>query len=81
MPKDDEQENKEESDEESDEEFVETKRRRISHHPGRWANDPNEDIITPEDVTDEMLQNVADYVSEKVYDSSSRGKFIQKIFM
>jgi len=43
------------------------KRRRISH-PKRWVKDPNVDVPTPEDVTDEQLENVAEYVSEKVYD-------------
>ena len=41
------------------------KRRRISH-PKRWLKDPNTDVPTPDDITDEMLDNVADYVSEKV---------------
>jgi len=46
------------------------KRRRISH-PKRWLKDPNIDVPTPDDITDEMLDNVADYVSEKVYNTVS----------
>ena len=34
--------------------------------PTRWAKNPNVDVAAPEDITDEMLDNVADYVSEKV---------------
>ncbi len=35
--------------------------------PSTWCFNPNQDILAPEDVTDEMLDNVADYVSEKIY--------------
>ena len=39
-------------------------------HPQRWFMNPNENVLQPEDVTDEMLDNVADRVSEKVYNQS-----------
>ena len=32
---------------------------------------PNVDVLTPEQITDEMLENVADKVSEKVYDAEN----------
>ena len=32
-----------------------------------WMKDPNINILMPEDITDEMLANVADRVSDKVY--------------
>ena len=37
----------------------------------RWAFDPNVDILNPVDVTDEMLEKVADCVSVKQYNSKS----------
>ena len=36
----------------------------------RWAHDPNAEVLTPDQVTPEMLDNVADYVSSKVYSHS-----------
>ena len=36
-------------------------------NPGMWMKDPNINILMPEDITDEMLANVADRVSDKVY--------------
>ena len=47
-------------DEDCDNEPV-VKRIRISC-PSRWVTDPNVDTPTPEDITDEMLDNVADNV-------------------
>ena len=47
-------------DESSDEEgytIISGARHRRSH-PNRWCFDPNVDIVMPEDVTDEMLDNV-----------------------
>jgi len=38
--------------------------------PTRWHKNPNTDVPTPDDITDEMMENVADAVSEKVYDQS-----------
>lgn len=56
-----------------DEEFIEpaAKRQRTPRIcPERWNHDPNTKIPSPDDITDAMLDNVADYVSEKVYGSS-----------
>jgi len=36
-------------------------------NPGMWMKDPNVNILMPEDITDEMLANIADRVSDKVY--------------
>ena len=36
-------------------------------NPGMWMRNPNINILMPEDITDEMLANVADRVSDKVY--------------
>ena len=44
-----------EVDEDEEEEYA--KRPRISH-PKRWIKDPNIDVLQPEDVTEEMLDNV-----------------------
>ena len=49
----------------SDDEFK-PKRRRV-FHVSRWKIDPNVDVPTPDDITDDMLENIADFVSEKVY--------------
>jgi len=52
----------------SDEEFIEyigPKKRKSMPH--MWAFNPNDRIAKPEDVTQRMLDNVADYVSQKVY--------------
>ena len=38
--------------------------------PSRWACNPNEDMVMPEDVIDNMLASMADYFSRKVYDQS-----------
>ena len=40
-------------------------------NPARWMIDPNEKIPSPDEITQEMLDNVADRVSEKVYNSGS----------
>ncbi len=58
------------SDGDSDEENYAPQRQRRSA-PRMWLFDPNDDILMPEDVTDEMLENVADRSSEKIY--SERG--------
>ncbi len=56
---------------ESEEEFLELKEQRRSYScPSKWRYNPNTDIIQPEDVTEKMLDNVCNFVSEKVYDSS-----------
>ena len=39
-------------------------------NPSMWANNPNVDILQPEDVSEEMLANVADRYSDKVYAQS-----------
>ncbi len=52
----------------SDDEVDEGKYRRARNpNPGMWLKNPNVDILQPEGVTDDMLANVADRVSEKVY--------------
>lgn len=50
---------------EVDEEEEYAKRPRISH-PKRWIKDPNIDVLPPEDVTEEMLDNVF-FFGTKVY--------------
>ena len=50
------------------EEYVPKKRR--TSNVTRWGFNPNEDIRMPEDVTEEELDNVADYVSQKIYSQS-----------
>jgi len=52
----------------SDEEFVELQPKKRRTNPRQWIFDPNVEVKNPEDVTDDMLANVADYVSQKVYD-------------
>ncbi len=44
--------------------YVKQERR---YHPSRWLHNPNEDTLKPEDITDDMLENVADYYSQKVH--------------
>lgn len=39
-------------------------------NPSMWANNPDVDILKPEDVSEEMLANVADRYSDKVYAQS-----------
>lgn len=56
-----------EDDYSSDEEYVELAPKKRRSMPSRWMFDPNEKVLAPEDVTDAMLDNVADYVSFKVY--------------
>ena len=63
------------SDEEEDDSFLDdglpAKKARM--HPSRWFKNPNEDILMPEDITQSMLNRVANMYDEKVYDSGSRG--------
>merc|ERR1712025_626158 len=42
----------------SDDEYVEVTTKRRRSVPEMWSFDPNEDIVQPEDVTEEMLNNV-----------------------
>merc|ERR1719295_2308583 len=56
-----------EGEEYSDDEEESLPKRKKICHPKRWLKDPNVDVPTPDDITDDMLENVADYVSEKVY--------------
>ena len=69
-------EDKEINDESSDEEDytkISGARHRRSQ-PNQWAFDPNVDIVMPEGVTDEMLDNVVEYnVSQKIYDQGPKG--------
>ena len=53
--------------EDDDEEivYVSYKRQRCSK-PSKWTFDPNVNIVSPEDVSESMLKNVCNYVSEKV---------------
>ena len=63
---------------EEEEEGVARKTRARNPNPSMWASDPNVDILQPEDVSEEMLANVADRYSDKgryLYDvRSDRGK-------
>ena len=59
---------REREDDSSDDEFVELPMKKRRSMPHKWIFDPNTEIQSPEDVTDEMLANVADYVSQKEYD-------------
>ena len=43
-------------------------------YPSKRVFNPNEDILMPSDVTDDMLENVIDdFVSNKVYDQGPKG--------
>ena len=53
------------SDGEEGEEGVARKTRARNPNPSMWASDPNVDILQPEDVSEEMLANVADRYSDK----------------
>ena len=55
------------SDSESEDEDVPKRSSVRNPNPSMWMKDPNINILMPEDVTDEMLANVADRVSDKVY--------------
>merc|ERR1712059_31991 len=39
-------------------------------NPSKWANDPNENVLMPEDITKSMLDKVADRFGTKVYNQS-----------
>jgi hypothetical protein len=54
-----------------DEEFIELNPRKRQSMPARWGFNPNEDTIQPEAVTQEMLDNVSDCVSSKIYNSAT----------
>jgi len=56
-------------DDDGEEDYRQPARKRRSF-PARWAKNPNVDVATPEDVSEEMLENVADFVSEKVYNQA-----------
>jgi len=58
-----------EEDETDDGDYLPARKRRSC--PTRWAKDPNVNVPTPDDITDEMLDNVCDYVSEKVYNPAN----------
>jgi hypothetical protein len=48
--------------------YVAAKRSKtVRAHPTRWIKNPNTDILSADDVTEAMLANVSDYVSEKIY--------------
>ena len=54
-------------------EIIYSPRKRKSY-PSKWVFNPNEDILMPSDVTDDMLENVIDdFVSNKVYDQGPKG--------
>jgi len=57
----------EDDDYSTDEEFEELPPKKRRSMPGRWMYDPNAEPMKAEDVTQDMLDNVADYVSQKVY--------------
>ncbi len=48
-----------------DEGYMPARERRSA--PRMWCFNPNDDILMPEDITDEMMDNVADRVLEKIY--------------
>jgi len=63
----------EEYSDDDEEEMIYSPKKRRSH-PSRWFFNPNEDILMPEDVTEEMLDNcIDDFVSNKVYDQGPKG--------
>jgi len=39
-------------------------------NPTKWANDPNENILMPEDITQSMLNKVAERFGQKVYNQN-----------
>ena len=43
------------------------KSKTMRSHPTRWIKNPNTDVLSADDVTEDMLANVSDYVSEKIY--------------
>jgi len=47
------------------------KARKRRPEPSRRVKNPNVDVATPDDITDEMLENVCDHVSEKVFSSAN----------
>ena len=58
-------------DDEGEEEANAKKRARVRNpNPSMWATNPNVDILQPEDVTEEMLANVAERYSDKEYAQS-----------
>jgi hypothetical protein len=57
-----------EEDGENDDYVAAKRGRNVRAHPTRWIRDPNSDFLKVEDVTEDMLANVSDYVSEKIYD-------------
>ena len=57
----------EDDDYSTDEEYEELPPKKRRSMPGRWMYDPNAEPMKAEDVTQDMLDNVADYVSQKVY--------------
>ena len=63
----------EEYSDDEEEDIIYYPRKRRSH-PSRWFFNPNEDILMPSDVTDDMLENIIDdFVSNKVYDQGPKG--------
>ena len=56
------------TEESDDEEFEELQPRKRRSMPHKWIFDPNTNISNPEDITEDMLANVADYISQKEYD-------------
>ena len=60
----------EEYEDESDDEFMELGPAPKRYHPNRWTLDPNTNFLAPEDVTEYMLNNVCDRVSDKVYNQA-----------
>ena len=48
--------------------YVAAKRSKtVRSNPTRWIKNPNTDVLSADDVTEDMLANVSDYVSEKIY--------------
>jgi len=49
--------------------------------PARWAIDPNTNVLSPENVTQEMLDGVCHNILEKVYNKVSGSSCHQVSFI
>ena len=58
-------------DEDYDNNYVIAKRSK-RQQPNRWIKDPNMGYLTADEITDDMLNNVSDYLSKKIYDDYGR---------
>ena len=58
-------------DEDYDNKYVTSKRSK-RQQPNCWIKDPNMGYLTADEITDDMLNNVSDYLSKKIYDDYGR---------